>query len=175
MVWRGYIDESYGKKFFTLSCLMSDSLNWMWFESAWKRCLRSVNKSLKAQGRKQLTRYHAADCSSRTGEFKGWTVDEQIGLTRGLLNVFNKRLSYVVAYSIPLLEFSQQFPNERSPVEKCYGVLLKFVMTEITAQLQDAARKLHGRVKPVKIALIHDRGPYDVILLEAFNSFVSLR
>lgn len=44
--------------------------------------LESLNAKLKRQGRGQLTRYHAADCSLRKGEFAGWSVDEQKELTQ---------------------------------------------------------------------------------------------
>jgi hypothetical protein len=38
---KGYIDESYGQKIFTLSCLMSDAKGWISFQFAWKNLLRS--------------------------------------------------------------------------------------------------------------------------------------
>jgi len=53
----------------------------MWFESAWKKCLKSKNKELKKQDRRQLSRYHAADCAALRGEFEGWTIPEQIAFT----------------------------------------------------------------------------------------------
>ena len=173
VVLRGYIDESYRKdRYFTLSCLMSGPLEWKWFESRWKKVLSSKNRSLKKQGRKQITRYKAADSSSRIGEFSGWTIDEQIELTRSLLTVFKRsRLSWAVAYNVPLRDFVEVFPNERNPIETCYGFLLKFVMTEIASQIKDISKQV--RVKPLSIVLIHDRGPFDHVLLESFNSFMN--
>ena len=86
MIFRGYIDESYSERVFTLSCLMSDPPNWWKIESAWKKRLRAKNTFLKSKGRAPLSRYHAADCSSRVNEFEGWSVEEQIDFTKQLLN-----------------------------------------------------------------------------------------
>ncbi len=40
MYLRGYIDESYNHRTFTLSCVMATSLDWLWIESAWKKMIR---------------------------------------------------------------------------------------------------------------------------------------
>jgi hypothetical protein len=109
MLFKAYIDESYNNKLFTLSCLMSD--RWAFIESKWKRCLREKNESLRKQGRPQISRYHAADCSSRKGDFKGWTVEEQIEFTTRLIGIFNRNFVNVIAYSMPLDEFVRVFPG----------------------------------------------------------------
>ena len=76
----GYIDESVDKTktFFTLSCLTGDYGAWFWIEQEWLKVLNTKNVELAAQGRKTISRYHASDCASCLGEFKGWTVDEQL-------------------------------------------------------------------------------------------------
>ena len=79
---RGYFDESYNERVFTYSCAMSDTTGWADIERGWKLCLKAKNKELKADGRREISRYHAADCSSLVGEFKGWTVPEQIAFTK---------------------------------------------------------------------------------------------
>ena len=144
MILRGYIDESYNNKVFTLSCSMSDPANWLRFESAWRNCLRAKNKSLKNQGRTQISRYHAADCSSRVGDFKGWNVDEQIALTEDLLRVFrNCEVMNAICYSMPLDDFGRFFPEcKEDLIEACYSELLKFMMLEISDQFETARQQL---------------------------------
>ena len=173
MVFRGYIDESYNDKLFTLSCLMTSASEWLWFERAWKRCLDAKNKELKKQDRKTLSRYHAADCSSRQNEFKGWTVEEQIEFTKSLLTVFRRGAVNVVAYSMPLQEFVKQIPEcAGDPIEACYSELLKFAMLEMADQYRNAKVKFAGHVRQVKYVLFHDRGPCDAILSNAFNAMI---
>src|ERR1019366_297110 len=132
---KGYIDESYGEEIFTLSCLMSDAKGWINFQFAWNNLLRSKNRFLRKNGRQHLTRYHAADCSSCKGEFQGWTTEEQVEFTKGILNVFKGKFSYGVAYNIPLRDFSVEFP-EGDVIANCYNLLLKFITTEITASIK---------------------------------------
>ncbi len=126
MVFQGYIDESGDAKIFTLSCLLSKPSEWMWFESAWKKCLRATNRSLKSKGRPIISRYHAADCSSRKGEFRDWTTEEQVALTMSLLSIFARHFTYVVSYSISLEDFKREFPDSADAIADCYLVLLKF-------------------------------------------------
>src|SRR5262249_8492554 len=100
---------------------MSTPSKWMWFENAWKKCLDAKNRELKKQGRQTISRYHAADCSSRLNEFKGWTVEEQISFTKSLLSVFKRGCVNVVAYSMPMQEFVRQIPEcADNPIEACY-------------------------------------------------------
>ena len=73
---------------FTLSCLISDDSMWPWFELDWLKVLDEKNAELKIAGRKTISRYHAADCSNLFGEFKGWTVPEQIEFSLKLFDVF---------------------------------------------------------------------------------------
>ncbi len=61
----------------SLSCIVGDDGKWPYFENDWVKVLDWKNDQLKSQGRQQISRYHAADCSSRVGEFKGWTAAEQ--------------------------------------------------------------------------------------------------
>lgn len=174
VILRGYIDESYSSEFFTLSCLKSDLATWRSFESGWKNVLRFINKKLKAQGRQQISRYHAADCSSRKGEFIGWTTEEQIALTQEFLKVFKRNWVSVTAYTMPIKSFLQVFPEfNRDPIGECYAELLKWLMMEIADQVTHYPD--YVRLKPVKFVLFHDRCNYDSVLLNTFNQVLADR
>ena len=90
MDFLGYIDESYNAHVFTLSCLISTGKIWSEFSRAWKLTLDSVNRKLKAQGRRTISRYHAADCSNLKREFADWTADDQKALFADILKLFRR-------------------------------------------------------------------------------------
>src|SRR5437660_12911897 len=105
------MDESVkNREWFILSCLVGDNTMWMFVEWAWEKMLNKANETLKAQGRQTLSRYHAADCSSCEGEFKGWAKDEQIKLTQNILNIFRYHNLHVFSYSLNLKELVREIP-----------------------------------------------------------------
>lgn len=165
----GYIDESYGPAstpdVLNLTCLVSSGATWFWFGLDWTKWLEAKNESLDSQGRKRLSRYHAADCSSLVGEFSGWTRNEQIEFTKGLLAVFQKHPMHIISYTLNLQELVQQLPETKpNPFGFAYILLLNYIMLEIC----DYTLKK----QPAVMALIHDHCDYDAALLEAFNHMV---
>jgi len=168
MFVRGYIDESYGQRIFTLSCLVAIGSKWMWFSSDWKKCIRRVNKRLRAQGRKTIKRYHASDCSNCLNDFAGWSRDEQIAFTSDLLVVFQKHSVDTTAYSVDLQDFSEVFPGVKPGEEtlvSLYGLLMKFLLSEMGSR--------YCQRPETKMALIHERSPYDGVLARAFNQMMN--
>jgi hypothetical protein len=172
VILRGYIDESYTPperpKFFTLACTFSDLNEWPKIESAWKKCLAAKNKELAAQGRPTLSRYHATDCANLRKEFKGWSVPEQIAFTKNLLNIFKRHWVNVIAYTMPMEGFYEEFPESAdNPFPSCYS-LLKLLMIEIVEQIE-MARKRFGRIRKADIVLFFERGPYGAVLQNSFD------
>jgi hypothetical protein len=178
---KGYIDESYGTdkndpstEIFTLSCAMSNVKGWAAIESAWKKCLAAKNKSLKAQGRKLISRYHATDCSSFHGEFEGWNKEEQISFARDLMGGLTRGDAWVnvVAYSMPMESFLAEFPEcKDEPLPHCYS-LIKMIMLEIADQI-NLARHRFQKIKRADVVLFHERCPYDTSILNSFNQAIA--
>jgi hypothetical protein len=162
------MDESGNNRFFTLSYLMARPKEWMWIESEWKKVLRQKNEELKKAGRQQISRFHAADCSSRLGEFKGWSVEEQIEFVKRLLAIFKKHKTSVVAYTVPIDDFKAVFPEHKDDaLAALYRLLTQFLMNQTVWDIQQQA----GKQAPsrVTIALIHDRSNYNQQILSAFD------
>jgi hypothetical protein len=178
VILRGYFDESYrlnsDPKVFTLSCPMSSPTGWLEIERGWKLCLNAKNRELKTYGRKELSRYHAADCSSLTNEFKGWSVPEQIEFCKQLFATLNRGRAWVnvISYSLPINDFIQELSIEGDPLRYCYREMVKFVMLEIAAQHRDAQKK-HGSLKEISFVLFHERCGYDEEYLGAFNKMLA--
>jgi len=174
MIFRGYFDESYNSKVFTLSCLASDPVGWGEIERGWKLCLAAKNRALRAQGRQQISRYHAADCSSRQGEFSDWTTEEQIAFVKQLMPNLSRGRAWVntVSYSIPLEDFVKEFDIKGDPIPTCYQELVKFVMLEMVAQIRETQQKARS-ARPVAYILFHERCPQDGMYLAAFNAMMN--
>ena len=168
MILHGYMDESGNRRFFTLSCLLARPKDWMWIESSWRKVLRRKNEELKKAGRQQISRFHAADCSSRVGEFKGWSIEEQIEFVKRLLAIFKNYMTSVVAYTVPLEDFKAVFhEHQEDTIASLYGMLTKFLMDQTVWDIKEQAGK--DAIDHVRIALIHDRSDYDQHIHKAFN------
>lgn len=170
LLFRGFIDESHDPdpvpKVFNLTCVATHDSMWSWFEMAWMNVLETKNEELKKQNRRQISRYHAADCSSLRGEFKGWSVDEQIEFSRNLFKVFRTHPVHVHSYDMPLQLMVQHIPETASkPVGFAYMILLMMLMDQIGKETL--------RLYPDdKIALYHDHCAYDGALADAFGQMV---
>jgi hypothetical protein len=169
--FRGYIDESYNTHVFTLSCLLSTGKIWSELSRAWTLMLNSVNRNLKAQSRRTISRYHAADCSNLKREFADWTTDEQKALFADILKLFRRHQVDTIALSINLDEFHRVIPEAKTEAQPdfetfLYGMTTKFLIERIADRHCD-------RNPDIKIALIHDRSAYDGVMLEAFNQLMA--
>jgi hypothetical protein len=165
----GYIDESGSREshLFTLSCVVSHGGQWWHIENAWLKRLEKKNQKLKAQGRQELSRYKAADCSSFHNEFADWTKDEQKAFLEGLLDVFRYHPTAIVSYTVDLNHIAEQMPETKGkPEAVAYVLLLHNIMVWIGDRVLE-----DERYRKDNIALIHDRTPrYNSVLLDAFDA-----
>lgn len=162
---KGYIDESFGQErnVFALSCIISSGSRWMEIERKWKLHLAAKNRELKRAGRPLISRYHASDCSSRHGEFEGWTHDERDRFVRGLFQVFKQVSTFTVVYDAQMNEIGEVFPETRDRLDAAYYWLTLFTILQIGRDVG------HGN----QCTLFHERtggdGKYDPTMLRAFN------
>jgi hypothetical protein len=174
MVFRGYIDDSGdGKKIFTLSALLTHGENWQFLEMDWKACLAQKNKELAAQGRKQISRFHAVDINNFADEFEGWDGPERNEFSAKLLKAIGKpehRL-YGFSFSIHLQSLVEVIPQTKAdPKGNANYLLLKLLMCDIGERCLEENK---GDLSGIKMALIHDRGAYNAALQSAFESLRS--
>jgi hypothetical protein len=164
----GHIDDSGSAKthLLTLSCVVGHGGMWWWIEQAWLQVLQKKNAELKIQGRKQLSRYHAADCSNLKKEFADWTIPEQIAFTEQLIDrVFRRHPMWITSYTLDLRDLVAHFPEAKeNPYGLAHVLLLHHIMKFIADTVLADKRYIEDR-----ILLIHDRSDYDAVLLDAFN------
>lgn len=135
-------------------------------EQAWCRLLERVNKKLLSKSRKAISRYHAADCNGSFNDFEYWTPDERRELHEQILAIFSRHRHMVVSYTLNLKELVDEFPRAEEKSENVANILLlSRIMEEISVRLFGDKRYSTDR-----IALIHDHGMYDAVLLDAFNN-----
>ncbi|MGD0404482.1 MAG: hypothetical protein ABSB66_14945, partial [Candidatus Acidiferrales bacterium] len=135
---------------------------WFWIELAWTKLLEETNASLKAQGRLEISRYHASDCRNLKGDFAGWSTDEQREFTQKLLRIFQKHPLHIHSYSIDLQALVEEIPETKpNPRGFAYVLLLNYLMVSMGGTLELYPKD--------RIALVHDRCDYDAALSEAFN------
>jgi hypothetical protein len=129
--------------------------------------LRETNKALRKQGRQQISRYHATDCSACKREYAGWSIPEQIAFTKKLIAIIKYGMTTIMAFSMPLDDFVAVYPEHSAhPEREMHGLLLKFMMTQLMRDIEAQA----GRdLRPYRIAFIHDRSDRDGDMLAAFN------
>jgi|ERR1035438_2008430 hypothetical protein len=153
----GYIDESLNKagRLFTMSAIIAERMDWMWFEVDWENCIEGINRQLKKDGRTPISRYHASDFSNGKGEFTGWGKEELIDLAKQLLNVLKVHNTKTVSYTIDLVALAEAFPQWKcDPLRGGYDFLTAFLVREI-------GEWLGKRNNPdARVKLIHDRCQY---------------
>jgi len=167
LMLRGFIDESHDDhtvpKVFTLSCIVTFDNMWTWFEMAWVKVLEDKNAELTRQNRPLISRYHAADCSSLMGEFKDWSVSEQIEFSLKLLNVFRRHPIHIHAFDLPLQLLVQEMPETaENPVGFAYVILLFYLMQQI-------CEKTLSLYPNDLLSVHHDHCDYDGALADAFG------
>jgi hypothetical protein len=148
---------------FTYSCVLGRGTAWLRLTSEWKKRLRNKNQSLRKQGRKELSRYHASDCSNLKREFAGWDSPEQISFVKPLIAAAGKRTLNAFAFSLRFDELLHLVPtNKENALRNAYEIAVCYLMLDIGAKF--------GKLNPnAKINLIHDRSSFDTIILDAFN------
>jgi hypothetical protein len=165
----GHIDESGdgNGRLFTLSCVVTSGGLWWYFENAWLKWLEKTNAVLRAQGRKEITRYHSMECSSYINEFEGWDGTERIHFQEGLLDVFRYHNTAIISFTVDLKDIAEIMSGIRGKSKEiAYIWFLQKIMVWIGERILD-----DSKYKALNVGLIHDRTPdCDAVLLNAFNA-----
>jgi hypothetical protein len=165
----GYIDESYtGEQkplTFGLNCLFARGNEWYFIANAWEKVIERKNAELIAAGRKPVKRFHAVDLNNFVGDFADWDGDERTAFTKQIIHkVFALHYVLSVGYTINLAELSQLWPEVgENGISFAYDIMLRLIMIYLAKTIPE--RFPRG----AQITLIHERCPYDSVLLGAFN------
>jgi hypothetical protein len=165
---RGYIDESGDRKdLFSLSVILATDATWFTIEREWLKVIDAKNKQLLSEGRKPISRYHAADCGSCQDDFAGWSVNEQIEFSKQLLPIISKtERSDAYGYTLSLNQLVREIPETApNPEAFAHVILLHMLMHTI-------GKATLSRYPDAIIGLVHDHGDYDQVFLMSFNQMI---
>lgn len=164
----GYIDESFDGKDhpddFALACIMCSAEDWKEISRLWRNLFRQVNDGLARQGRKQITRYKAAECNGSHNEFEGWTGPEKLALTKRMAEIFDhtEHKPTQLAYSVHLSKIHQKIPSVLDPKSFAYALLFLMIVKGVIEMMDPLPQ---GST----ISFIHDRSDFDAVYLAVFN------
>ena len=110
-VIRAYFDESYDSRMFAVAGIVGKVQTWVQIEAGWQAAIRLRNQELFADGRKQISRYHAAEMNAHDNEFKGWGEDETRNFAEQLLAVLYGREIFITSFAVKLDDLQKVFPE----------------------------------------------------------------
>ena len=114
------------------TCLIGYDNLLPWFELAWVKVIEEKNEELTKAGRPAISRYHASDCSNLKGEFRHWTIEEQIEFSQKLFSVFREHPLHIHSFDLSLQVLVQEIPEAASnPTGLAYVLLLRMLMDQI--------------------------------------------
>jgi hypothetical protein len=168
MVLRGYLDESVSKheRVFGLSALVGIGDEWLPLAAAWDKIIEETNNDLVRQGRRKISRYHAADCSNLKNEYRGWKKEEQIVFTQALLSLLRSHPLNSLSYTIDVHALAKAVPD-KDPIGSAYAICMNFLIFGIGDWLSERKAPCDTR-----ISLLHERCDYDGLILAQFNRLV---
>jgi Protein of unknown function (DUF3800) len=168
-VFWGFIDESGDDKtnLRTLSCLAGHYSNLFWFRIDWDNAIARKNRELARQGRKELSRFHATEWSTKNGDFEGWSEPEKIEFFESLLVLFDRYPVVGCSQAVYKHELAEVFPEAVGPdrVDHLAHVLLLFlIVMYIDSRLLSLKEYATDR-----IAFVHDSTRFKPVLHDAFE------
>jgi hypothetical protein len=157
-----YFDESYNNRLFLIGGLIAFGADIQRLERAWSARIAKENKRLLSQGRKPITRYHAAELNARNEEFEGWTANESKAFSKALLRLVRKREIYAIGYGVILKDLQSVFPEfisthkklEEGAYQFATWKCLDFVHDQFAKHIPVSTRQTNG------ISFIYERGRF---------------
>lgn len=111
---KAFFDESYNSnepRMFAVAGIVAQDTVCNQIEAEWKAVLDEKNKELATQGRRQISRYHAAEMNAHSNEFGGWNKEETLQFTEKLLAVLHGRDIFILSFAIILDDMVKVFPE----------------------------------------------------------------
>jgi hypothetical protein len=99
-VLKAYLDESYNSATMCVGGWLCHEDVWTSIESAWRQRIDYERRISIKRGEVPISRYHATDCANLKREFKQWSVERQIRLTKRLLQILGDAKDGLIGITI---------------------------------------------------------------------------
>jgi hypothetical protein len=163
-----YFDESYNQRAICVGGWIASDTKWHAISRQWNERLAYENRISVKRGLQPIIRYHAADCSSLQGEFKGWDVKRQVLFVKRLVNVVVSHKPMAFAWGCNLAELTKEFPDaDRGYLRRqCYRMCVRQCLEEIGLAMNEFYTN-------EKITFFHERGDLFTAAQDAFFDVTS--
>jgi hypothetical protein len=173
----GYIDESANSRTVLVGGWIANDQHWELVAKLWTARIEFENRICARKGLPILSRYHAAECASRTGEFAGWTLGRQVRLVKKLQDILMVGLPRGVrSYRKPMAfgwgastAEAGRLPlglSARQLRRYCYGLC-------VWESLKEIARIMQQYYTGEEIRFIHDQGGLYSTAKGAFDELIA--
>lgn len=111
---KAFFDESYNPnspRMFAVAGIVAHTDEWEQIELGWRAAIVEKNAELARKGRKQFSRYHAAEMNAHDGEFEEWDRPEVRAFTEKLLDVIRGKKIFIVSFAMILDDMVKVFPG----------------------------------------------------------------
>jgi Protein of unknown function (DUF3800) len=148
-----YADESYDSTTFCVGGWLHDAERWKEVETKWNQRIEYERRQSIKKGQQPISRFHASDCSTRHGEYEGWTVPRQKLFFKKLVEIICEHEPHGIAWGSSFKDLRQSFPHYK---QKTAQRLLYFLcMQQCLKELVEIMRE-HYTGK--RVTVIHDFG-----------------
>jgi hypothetical protein len=158
----GYFDESANVRTVLVGGWIANDLHWERVTRLWTDRIAFENRISTRKGLREMSRYHAAECASRTGEFTGWATERQVrlvkkfqdillvGLPRGVRS-YRKPMAFGWGASTAEAALLPLDLSARQVRRHCYGLC-------VWQSLKEIARVMQQYYTSERIRFVHDQG-----------------
>lgn len=148
-----YADESYDDVTFCVGGWLYDAEGWKKLEARWKRRIEYEQRRSLKRGETPISRFHAADCSNRRGEFSGWSVARQTLFFKKLVGILCGHEVFGIAWGSSFKDQIAHFPHYKRKTAQ--DVLYYLCMQQC---LGDLAGIMYRNYPGERVTVFHDSG-----------------
>lgn len=147
-----YMDESYNKRTFCVGGWLCSDEEWGTVERRWIERIKHESRISVKKRLRPVRRFHASDCATFGGDFRGWNQVRQVRLMKKLIGIIGDSKPVGIATTAQLGDFVSGYPNQEEQRHRgCYF----FCMMACLLMIGDW---MSQRLPNERVTVIYDRG-----------------
>lgn len=131
---------------------MCSDEEWREIGRRWEERIRYERQISFKKHQRLISRFHASDCSTFNGDFRGWSQPRQVRLMKKLIEIIGQSKPVGIAVTAQLGDFISGYPDQEKQRHRgCYFFCMMAVLLLIGDWLQ-------ARLPGERVAIVYDRG-----------------